>query len=120
MATGLRKPTGERAYVATDLMGPSWTDVARFHWSCGSAEPDLGRAWSHPAATAATRKRIMRACLNEIVVRKEGTIIRRHRGTAHRARRTASGERWRNMDSSSSLIVPFIPSYNRSLGWRGS
>jgi DNA invertase Pin-like site-specific DNA recombinase len=36
---------------------------------------DLQRAWSHPAATAATRKRIMRACLNEIIVRKEGAII---------------------------------------------
>jgi DNA invertase Pin-like site-specific DNA recombinase len=37
---------------------------------------DLELAWSHPAATAATRKRILRAALNEIVVRKEGAIIR--------------------------------------------
>ncbi len=29
-------------------------------------------------------------------------------------------DRWRNIESSSSLIVPFIPSSNRSLGWRGS
>jgi hypothetical protein len=36
---------------------------------------DLGRAWSHPAATAATRKRILRAALNEIIVRKEGAVI---------------------------------------------
>jgi DNA invertase Pin-like site-specific DNA recombinase len=36
---------------------------------------DLELAWSHPAATAATRKRILRAALNEIVVRKEGAII---------------------------------------------
>jgi hypothetical protein len=36
---------------------------------------DLNRAWSHPAATAATRKRILRAALNEIVVRKEGAVI---------------------------------------------
>ena len=36
---------------------------------------DLARAWSHPAATAATRKRILRAALQEIVVRKEGAII---------------------------------------------
>jgi DNA invertase Pin-like site-specific DNA recombinase len=36
---------------------------------------DLELAWSHPAATAATRKRILRAALNEIVVRKEGTVI---------------------------------------------
>jgi DNA invertase Pin-like site-specific DNA recombinase len=36
---------------------------------------DLELAWSHPAATAATRKRIMRSALNEIVVRKEGPVI---------------------------------------------
>ena len=36
---------------------------------------DLERAWSHPAATAATRKRILRAALNEIVVRREGAVI---------------------------------------------
>jgi DNA invertase Pin-like site-specific DNA recombinase len=36
---------------------------------------DLELAWSHPAATAATRKRILRTALNEIVVRKEGEII---------------------------------------------
>ena len=33
---------------------------------------DLELAWSHPAATAATRKRILRAALHEIVVRVEG------------------------------------------------
>jgi DNA invertase Pin-like site-specific DNA recombinase len=36
---------------------------------------DLELAWSHPAATATTRKRILRAALNEIVVRKEGPVI---------------------------------------------
>jgi hypothetical protein len=36
---------------------------------------DLELAWSHPAATATTRKRILRAALNEIVVCKEGAII---------------------------------------------
>jgi excisionase family DNA binding protein len=36
---------------------------------------DLELAWSHPAATAATRKRILRAALNEIVVRREGAFI---------------------------------------------
>jgi excisionase family DNA binding protein len=36
---------------------------------------DLELAWSHPAATVATRKRILRAALNEIVVRKEGAFI---------------------------------------------
>ena len=36
---------------------------------------DLERAWSHPAATAATRKRLLRAALHEVVVRKDGAII---------------------------------------------
>jgi len=36
---------------------------------------DLELAWSHPAATAATRKRILRTALNEIVVRKDGAVI---------------------------------------------
>jgi len=36
---------------------------------------DIELAWSHPAATAATRKRILRAALNEIVVRIEGDFI---------------------------------------------
>ena len=36
---------------------------------------DLARAWSHPAATSATRKRIVRAALNEIVVRVEAGYI---------------------------------------------
>lgn len=36
---------------------------------------DLDLAWSHSAATSATRKRIVRAALNEIVVRVEGDQI---------------------------------------------
>ena len=36
---------------------------------------DLKLAWSHPAATSATRKRIVRAALNEIIVRIEGGFI---------------------------------------------
>src|SRR5260221_11144086 len=36
---------------------------------------DLERVWTHPAATAATRKRILRTALNEIVVRRDGAII---------------------------------------------
>ncbi len=36
---------------------------------------DLARAWTHPAATAATRKRILRAALQEIVVKREGAVI---------------------------------------------
>jgi DNA invertase Pin-like site-specific DNA recombinase len=36
---------------------------------------DLELAWSHPAATSAIRKRIVRAALNEIVVRVESGFI---------------------------------------------
>ena len=36
---------------------------------------DLARAWSHPAATAATRKRILRTALHEIVVKKQGADV---------------------------------------------
>jgi hypothetical protein len=36
---------------------------------------DLERAWSHPAATAATRKRIVRTAIPEVVVRRDGAII---------------------------------------------
>ncbi len=36
---------------------------------------DLARAWSHPAATAATRKRILRTALHEIVVKKQGPVV---------------------------------------------
>jgi len=36
---------------------------------------DLERAWSHPAASAATRKRILRAALHEIIARTENGFI---------------------------------------------
>jgi DNA invertase Pin-like site-specific DNA recombinase len=36
---------------------------------------DLERAWSHPGAAAATRKRILRTAISEIIVRRDGAII---------------------------------------------
>ena len=36
---------------------------------------DLERAWKHPAATAETRKRILRAVIIEIVARLEGNEV---------------------------------------------
>jgi DNA invertase Pin-like site-specific DNA recombinase len=36
---------------------------------------DLERAWLHPGATAATRKRILRTALMEVIVRRDGAII---------------------------------------------
>jgi DNA invertase Pin-like site-specific DNA recombinase len=36
---------------------------------------DLERAWSHPAATPATRKRILRTAISEVVVRRDGANL---------------------------------------------
>jgi hypothetical protein len=36
---------------------------------------DLERAWNHPAATAETRKRILRTVITEIVARIEGNEV---------------------------------------------
>ena len=36
---------------------------------------DLERAWSHPAATPATRKRIVRTAISEVIVRRDGAIL---------------------------------------------
>ena len=36
---------------------------------------DIERAWSHSGATAATRKRILRTAISEIIVRRDGAII---------------------------------------------
>ena len=36
---------------------------------------DLECAWLHPAATAATRKRILRTAISEVIVRRDGAII---------------------------------------------
>src|SRR6516162_7051346 len=36
---------------------------------------DLERAWLHPAATAATRKRILRTAIAEVIVRRDGAFI---------------------------------------------
>jgi DNA invertase Pin-like site-specific DNA recombinase len=49
---------------------------------------DLERAWTHPAATAVTRKRLLRSALNEVVVRRDGAIIQavlHWQGGAHTA-----------------------------------
>ena len=65
------------------IEGDIEADVARRSPQLGEPEreqlmalgADLDRAWSHPAATPATRKRILRACLDEIVVRKDGEVL---------------------------------------------
>lgn len=72
---------------------------------------DLELAWSHPAATAATRKRILRTALYEIVVRVEGDhieMILHWQGGDHTAlklRRNGVGKhRWTIPEDTLSLI----------------
>jgi hypothetical protein len=72
---------------------------------------DLERAWSHPAATSATRKRILRAALHEIIVRVEGDhieMILHWQGGDHTAlklRRNGVGKhRWTIPEDTLSLI----------------
>jgi hypothetical protein len=72
---------------------------------------DLDLAWSHPAATAATRKRILRAALHEIVVRLEGGFIQmvlHWRGGDHTALKLkmngAGKHRWTVPEDTLSLI----------------
>jgi DNA invertase Pin-like site-specific DNA recombinase len=63
---------GEIAAIAARRPAPLGERERRQLMQLGA---DLDLAWSHPAATAATRKRILRAALNEIVVRKEALVI---------------------------------------------
>jgi DNA invertase Pin-like site-specific DNA recombinase len=63
---------GEIAAVMARRPSPLGEDERRQLMALGA---DLARAWSHPAATAATRKRIVRAALTEIIVRRDGPII---------------------------------------------
>jgi DNA invertase Pin-like site-specific DNA recombinase len=72
---------------------------------------DLDLAWSHPAATAATRKRILRAALREIVVRVEDDhieMVLHWQGGDHTAlklRRNGVGKhRWTIPEDTLSLI----------------
>lgn len=72
---------------------------------------DLGEAWGHPAATTATRKRIVRAVLNEIVVRiDEGYVdlVLHWQGgdhTALKVKKNAAGRhRWTVAEETEVLI----------------
>jgi DNA invertase Pin-like site-specific DNA recombinase len=72
---------------------------------------DLELAWSHPAATAATRKRILRAALREIVVRVDDSQIEmllHWQGGDHTAltmgRNGAGKHRWTVPEDTLSLI----------------
>ena len=72
---------------------------------------DLARAWSHPAATSATRKRILRTALSEIVVRVEAEnieMILHWQGgdhTALKAKKNGVGKhRWTIPEDTLSLV----------------
>ena len=72
---------------------------------------DLARAWSHPAATSATRKRIVRAALSEIIVRVEAgyiEMILHWQGGDHTAlkvkKNRAGKHRWTIPDDTLSLV----------------
>jgi hypothetical protein len=63
---------GEIAELETKKPAPLGEKERRHLMQLGA---DLELAWSHPAATAETRKRILRTALHEIVVRIEGGFI---------------------------------------------
>ena len=72
---------------------------------------DLETAWSHPAATMATRKRIVRAVLHEIVVRIEPgfvNMVLHWRGGDHTAptvKKNATGKhRWTVAEETETLV----------------
>jgi hypothetical protein len=72
---------------------------------------DLALAWSHPAATSATRKRIVRAALSEIVARVEGEHIKmilHWQGGDHTAltlkKNRAGKHRWTVSEDTLSLV----------------
>ena len=72
---------------------------------------DLEQAWNHPAATTATRKRIVRAVLNEIVVRVDDgyiALVLHWQGgdhTALRVKKNAVGRhRWTVAEETEVLI----------------
>lgn len=83
VAGELERRWNEALQAVARIEGDIATVVARRPPPLGEAErqqlmvlgTDLKRAWSHPAATAATRKRVVRAALTEIVVRRDGAII---------------------------------------------
>jgi DNA invertase Pin-like site-specific DNA recombinase len=83
VAGELERRWNEALQVAHRIEGEIAAIEARKPVSLGEVErqqlmqlgADLELAWSHPAATSATRKRIVRAALSEIVVRVEADHI---------------------------------------------
>jgi hypothetical protein len=90
------------------LRSPPSAAVAKRRRACGA---DLEQAWNHPAATTATRKRIVRAVLNEIVVRVDDghiDLLLHWQGgdhTALKVKKNATGRhRWTVAEETEALI----------------
>ena len=72
---------------------------------------DLPRAWDHPAATAETRKRILRSVLAEIVARVEGNeidLVLHWQGGDHtqlKIRKARNGEHRWTLDATTTEII---------------
>jgi excisionase family DNA binding protein len=96
--------------AATEVSSsPPWNDAERAELlALGN---DVARAWDHPKATAATRKRILRTVINEVVVRVEGNeiaLLIHWQGGDHtplRVRKNATGNhRWTTDPDTTALI----------------
>ena len=83
VAGELERRWNEALQAVARIEGDIAALIARHPPALGEAErqqlmalgADLGRAWSHPGATAATRKRILRSAISEVIVRRDGGII---------------------------------------------
>ncbi|WP_245311968.1 recombinase family protein [Bradyrhizobium pachyrhizi] len=95
--------------IARDKQPPTLTDAERAEiLGLGT---DVERLWSHPAASAATRKRILRAVLEEIIVTVEPRILHlklHWKGGDHTAlevvKNRAGQHRWKTDASTEQLI----------------
>jgi excisionase family DNA binding protein len=99
----------EELRVLRETWPPAITDVERAEISALGAE--LPRLWNHPAASAATRKRILRTVLEEIVVTVEPGQLRlalHWKGGDHTtlavAKNRSGQHRWKTSAATEELI----------------
>lgn len=100
----------EQIRAARDELPPPNTEAQRAEIL--SLGMDLPRLWSHPAASAATRKRILRSMLEEIVVFVEGTRLQlklHWKGGDHTelevVKNRVGQHRWKTNDATEQLIT---------------
>jgi excisionase family DNA binding protein len=99
----------ERLAVLQASSRPSWDEAERQQLLALGA--DIARAWHHPKATSATRKRILRVVLNEVVARVEGSeiaLLLHWQGGDHSALRVPKyirgRHRWTTPEDTSDMI----------------